>query len=83
MAFMLPQQKESSKHGLLIWHIKKIQQLLLVFIPVAKVFVHYWQVLLPVHYGTTCGSTSTFITTAIISIIVFIYFLLKIKDKQS
>jgi MFS family permease len=30
---------------------------------------------------TTWGSTSTFITTAIISIIVFIYFLLKIKDK--
>jgi MFS family permease len=32
---------------------------------------------------TTWGSTSTFITTAIISIIVFIYFLLKIKDKQT
>jgi MFS family permease len=30
---------------------------------------------------TTWGSNSTFITTAIISIIVFIYFLLKIKDK--
>ncbi len=32
---------------------------------------------------TTWGSTSTFITTAIISIIVFLYFLLKIKDKYS
>ena len=32
---------------------------------------------------TTWGSNCTFISTAMISLIVFIYFLLKIKDKQS